>query len=66
MTFAMGTNIRRPNTPGKPALEHIFQNATAGKMHVNGKMSRIIIISQIPGMALNAKMSVFISVSFIA
>ena len=40
----MGTNIKRPNAPGKPALEQIFQNATAGKMHVTGKMMRMIII----------------------
>ena len=45
MTLAIGTSINNPSGPGKPALEHIFQNAIAGKILANADMNSIKIIA---------------------
>ena len=51
--------MRRPNAPGKPALEHIFQNAITGRMHVNIETKSITSISMGPG-NINAIISILI------
>ena len=46
--------MRSPNAPGNPAFEHIFQNATAGRIQANRHVGSITRISNGPGVQ-NAK-----------
>ncbi|GEM_PF-5064719 len=47
MILPIGTSINNPSGPGKPALEHIFQNAITGKILINADMNSIITIISI-------------------